>query len=55
MSIAQLHVRHTATPLHAVKEVSVLSQRKFPSNRSVDVKCKAVHRHRVYRLMYEKL
>ena len=55
MSIAQLHVRHTATSLHALKEVSGLSERKFPSNTSVDGKYKAVHRHRVYRLMYEKL
>jgi len=55
MSTAQFHVRHTATPLHAVKEVSGLSERKFLSNTSVDGKCTAVHRHRVYRLMYEKL
>jgi hypothetical protein len=55
MPIAQLHVRHTATPLHALEEVSGLSERKFPSNTSVDGKYKAVHRHRVYRLMYERL
>jgi hypothetical protein len=55
MSIAQLHVRHIATPLHALKEFSGLSERKFPSNTSVDGKYKAVHRHHVYRLMYEKL
>jgi hypothetical protein len=55
MPIAQLHERHTATPLHTLKEVSGLSKWKFPSNTSVDGKYKAVYRHRVYRLMYERL